>query len=61
MLQLKSCPRCQGDVQVDRDWFGAYKKCLQCGWSLDSDDDNMSKLSQSINLTNSLTAIKRAS
>lgn len=61
MLQFKSCPRCQGDVQIDRDWFGEYKKCLQCGWSLDSAEDTMSRLSQGIRMTDQLAAVKRAS
>jgi hypothetical protein len=32
MLRLKSCPRCRGDVIVDRDFDGWYEQCLQCGY-----------------------------
>ena len=32
MLKLKSCPRCRGDILFDRDWYGRYKECLQCGY-----------------------------
>ncbi len=38
MLNLKSCPRCKGDVYVDSDWFGAFESCLQCGWSKDTSE-----------------------
>ena len=35
MLYFKSCPKCHGDVHVDEDSYGAYAKCLQCGFSRD--------------------------
>ncbi len=35
MLRLKSCPRCKGDVMVDRDHNGWYEQCLQCGYQRD--------------------------
>lgn len=35
MLRLKSCPRCNGDVIVDRDIHGWYEQCLQCGYERD--------------------------
>ena len=28
---FKSCPRCQGDRQVRRDFDGFYIACLSCG------------------------------
>jgi len=31
MLRLKDCPKCKGDVQLDRDHYGWYEQCLQCG------------------------------
>jgi len=30
-LKLKSCPKCNGDVMVDRDEHGWYEHCMQCG------------------------------
>lgn len=42
MLNFKSCPRCEGDVKVDRDWYGEYESCLQCGWSKDASDEPLS-------------------
>ena len=35
MLYTKACPRCSGDVKLDRDNFGVYAKCLQCGFNRD--------------------------
>ena len=31
MMLFKSCPRCQGDMHVNRDMYGEYRECLQCG------------------------------
>ena len=31
MILLKGCPKCRGDLIIDRDAFGRYFKCLQCG------------------------------
>jgi len=35
MLRLKSCPRCKGAVRVDRDQYGWYEECIQCGYLCD--------------------------
>ncbi len=35
MLRFKSCPRCKGDVLIDRDVYGWYQQCLQCGYQRD--------------------------
>ena len=32
MWRLKSCPRCKGDMLVDRDHGDWYECCLQCGY-----------------------------
>jgi ribosomal protein S27AE len=32
MWRFKSCPKCGGDVFIDRDWNGWYEQCLQCGY-----------------------------
>lgn len=31
MLVFKACPRCRGDMHVNRDFYGDYRECLQCG------------------------------
>ena len=35
MLRLKGCPKCMGDVRTDRDEYGWYEECLQCGYLRD--------------------------
>ena len=35
MLYMKACPRCSGDVKLDKDNYGVYAKCLQCGFNRD--------------------------
>lgn len=36
MMYLKSCPRCKaGDLYIEKDWFGPYVLCLQCGYMKD--------------------------
>jgi len=33
VLRLKSCPKCKrGDIGVDRDQYGWYEYCIQCGY-----------------------------
>jgi len=34
MLFLKGCSRCLGDLYQDRDIYGDYIVCLQCGYYL---------------------------
>ena len=35
MILFKACPRCGGDIRTERDFYGAYKMCLQCGHNVD--------------------------
>ena len=48
MLQLKACPRCGGDLNTNRDLYGNYAECLQCGYMKDLPDP--SKLLESLNV-----------
>ncbi|MBI4199814.1 MAG: hypothetical protein HY535_05025 [Chloroflexi bacterium] len=34
MLWFRECPRCGGDLYRDRDMYGRYIACLQCGYYL---------------------------
>ena len=34
MFWLKNCPRCHGDLFQERDQYGWYVSCLQCGHHL---------------------------
>ena len=35
MLFFKACPKCHGDMFLDRDLHGVYHHCYQCGLMLD--------------------------
>ena len=35
MLELRACPRCEGDLHTNRDMYGSYKQCIQCGYMHD--------------------------
>jgi len=35
MWRLKGCQRCGGDVFIDKDEYGWYQECLQCGRRFD--------------------------
>lgn len=32
LWKLKKCPRCHGDLFLDRDTDGWFEQCLQCGY-----------------------------
>lgn len=34
MIMAKSCPKCGGDVYQERDAYGPYLACVQCGYYL---------------------------
>lgn len=34
-MLFKACPKCHGDLYVDRDRYGAYIQCFQCGMTRD--------------------------
>ncbi len=36
-LRRNACPRCRGTMSRDRDRFGGYLQCLQCGHIIDLD------------------------
>ena len=36
MFRMRSCPKCKtGAVGVDRDHYGWYEYCIQCGYTRD--------------------------
>ena len=35
MLRLRSCPKCQGALNLASDMYGRYVHCLQCGFTRD--------------------------
>ena len=40
MVWLKSCQRCGGDLYEEKDLFGSYVSCFQCGASVAYFDEN---------------------
>ena len=43
MIFFKSCPRCEGDIIYDEDYFGAYKSCLACGYVYYAENESISQ------------------
>ena len=35
MIKLKACPKCHGDLYLQKDQYGRYMNCLQCGYLLE--------------------------
>ena len=35
MFKFRGCPRCHGDLMIDKDQYGWYEECMQCGFSRD--------------------------
>ena len=35
MIYFKACQRCQGDMLLERDRYGQYLECIQCGYETD--------------------------
>ena len=46
MLYLKACPRCRGDVKYERDTYGRFLQCLQCGFLVSSKSEGASVSSE---------------
>lgn len=39
-MLLRACVRCGGDMQVEADMYGSYRKCVQCGHLVDTEMDH---------------------
>lgn len=35
ILKLRTCPRCSGNLVLDRDSDGPYKRCIQCSFEIE--------------------------
>ena len=44
MIKLKACPKCHGDLYLERDQYGRYMSCLQCGYLMELLGDLSGKL-----------------
>lgn len=38
---LKTCPRCRGDLREESDIYGKYVACVQCGYILRAEDEEL--------------------
>jgi DNA-directed RNA polymerase subunit RPC12/RpoP len=38
---LKVCPRCYGDLREESDIYGKYVACMQCGYILLSEEEQL--------------------
>jgi hypothetical protein len=47
MFWFKGCPRCSGDLFEDRDQYGPFVTCVQCGFS----KDIMKKLEEPLHIS----------
>ncbi len=36
MMLLRSCLKCRGDLYEDKDAYGVFFSCVQCGWLTDA-------------------------
>ena len=39
MMWLKGCPKCRGDLYDNRDHYGRYIVCMQCGHHLSDSEE----------------------
>jgi len=42
MIIFKGCPRCRGDLVLERDHYGVYLECIQCAYLVDQDSGDLS-------------------
>ena len=38
LVRIKACKRCGGDLSLERDKYGTYMECIQCGASWNEPD-----------------------
>jgi len=48
MYWLKACPRCRGDLHEENDFYGLYIACIQCGFVLDSQQEQTLRLTRAL-------------
>lgn len=52
--KLKSCPRCNGDLFIQRETDGWYEECLLCGYQRDVSDSVAAGAAGQINVKGQL-------
>lgn len=48
MFWLKACPQCRGDLYEKKDHYGWYIACLQCGYQLTGDEEEVVAAAHSV-------------
>ena len=43
-IRFKACPRCKGDILLDKDRYGFYLECIQCAHMIDLPQLRVSKV-----------------
>lgn len=38
IVTARECPRCEGKMELNRDHYGEYWDCLQCGNHINTDE-----------------------
>lgn len=41
MVVIRDCPRCEGAMYHDTDYYGTYKACYQCGYTKDVEETGL--------------------
>jgi acetyl-CoA carboxylase beta subunit len=54
---FRDCSRCRGDIYLDRDIYGDYKKCMQCGLMQYIENRDRAKILKSATVNNRKTDV----
>ncbi len=57
MFIFRACSRCRGDIYLDRDIYGDYKKCMQCGLMQYIENRDRAKILKSATVNNRKTDV----
>ena len=49
MILRKHCPRCEGDLVLAWDGYGAYLSCIHCGFLKDLPDSVLARVKARLN------------
>jgi len=60
MYWLKACPRCRGDLHEEKDFYGAYVACIQCGYLLNAQAEEALRLTGILEQESARSAAKVA-
>ena len=58
-VYLRACPRCEGDLRTNKDMYGEYKECFQCGYMKDEKENGNIKTLKSRSISELQEAISK--